>query len=296
MASEALKTIVAGLQAANPIQGETVLEMRASMEALAAAAPLPEDVALEEVDAGGVPAEWTTAAGARVDRALIYFHGGGYCMGSIASHRGLTANLSRSAGLRVLNVGYRLAPEHPYPAALEDAVAAYRFALDQGLAGAHIALAGDSAGGGLALAALIAIRDQGLPLPGAAAGLSPWTDLAATGDSIQTKAQLDPFVEQESLGKMAAAYLGGANPKQPLASPLYADFQGLPPLLLQVGSAEILMDDAVRVVDRARAAGVDAECRVWEEMIHVWHAFAPILPEAQQAVEEIADFLTKQLG
>jgi len=296
MASEALKTIVAGLQAANPIQGETVLEMRASMEALAAAAPLPEDVALEEVDAGGVPAEWTTAAGARVDRALIYFHGGGYCMGSIASHRGLTANLSRSAGLRVLNVGYRLAPEHPYPAALEDAVAAYRFALDQGLAGAHIALAGDSAGGGLALAALIAIRDQGLPLPGAAAGLSPWTDLAATGDSIQTKAQLDPFVEQESLGKMAAAYLGGANPKQPLASPLYADFQGLPPLLLQVGSAEILMDDAVRVADRARAAGVDAECRVWEEMIHVWHAFAPILPEAQQAVEEIADFLTKQLG
>jgi len=296
MASEALKTIVAGLRAANPIQGETVLEMRAAMQALSAAAPLPEDTDFEAVDAGGVPAEWTTTPSGHDDRAVVYFHGGGYGMGSIASHRGLVANLSRSARLRVLNVDYRLAPEHPYPAAVEDAVAAYRFALDQGLAPARLALAGDSAGGGLMLAALVAIRDRGLPLPAAGVGLSPWTDLAATGDSIRTKAQVDPYVDQESLGMMASAYLAGADPRAPLASPLYADLSGLPPLLLQVGSAEILMDDAVRAADRARSAGVVAKCRVWEEMIHVWQAFAPLLPEAQEAVEEIADFLGKRLG
>jgi acetyl esterase/lipase len=252
-------------------------------------------VRFEPVDAGGVPAEWTAAPGARTDRTLVYLHGGGYCLGSVATHRSLVARLSRAARVRVLSVDYRLAPEHPHPAAVEDAVAALRFAYASGLDPARVAVGGDSAGGGLAVAALLALRDRGLPLPAAGVCISPWTDLSASGASVRTRADLDPLVDADDLACLAAAYLGGRDPRAPLASPLFADLRGLPPLLVHVGTAEILLDDATRLAENARDAGVDVELEVWDDMIHVWHAFADLLPEGVQAIEGIATFLEKRL-
>ncbi len=297
MASEALTTIVTMLRTANPLQGGSVLEMRAAMEAASAATPVPAGVKLTRVDAGGVPAEWNEAPGARLDRAVVYYHGGGYCMGSLATHRGLTARLAQLAGLRVLSVDYRLAPEHPHPAAVDDAVAAYRFALDQGLEPEQLALAGDSAGGGLTVAALLAIRDRGLPLPACGAGISAWTDMTASGDSVKTKADEDPMIAGlDALQPMIEAYVAGGDRKAPLASPLFADLAGLPPLLLQVGSAEVLLDDSTRLAERAEAAGVDVTLKVWQDMFHVWHAFAEMLPEGMEATQELADWVNARLA
>jgi phosphinothricin tripeptide acetyl hydrolase len=297
MASEALETIVGLLRGANPIAGATIQQIRASTETFSAATPVPEGVTFTPVDAGGVAAEWNDAQGARTDRVVIYFHGGGYCIGSIDTHRGLTARISLLANMRVLSVDYRLAPENPHPAAVEDAVAAYRFVLDSGIAPGKIALAGDSAGGGLTLAALLAIRDQGLPLPGCGACISAWTDMTASGDSMKTKADEDPLIgEGESLQMMLDAYVGaGGDKKAPLASPLFADLAGLPPLLLQVGTAEVLLDDSTRLAARAEKAGVDVSLKVWQDMFHVWHAFAEMLPEGQQATQELADFVDAKL-
>jgi phosphinothricin tripeptide acetyl hydrolase len=196
----------------------------------------------------------------------------------------------------VLSVDYRLGPEHPHPAAVEDAVAAVRFVRESGVAPGRTAVAGDSAGGGLTLATLVALRDAGDPAPAAGLCISPWSDLALTGDTIRTKAAEDPMVRAADLEQMADAYLAGRDPRTPLASPLYADLAGLPPILLQVGSAEILLDDAVRVAERASRVGVQADLRVWPDMFHVWPAFADILPEGEQAVQEMAAFLEKRLA
>jgi uncharacterized protein (TIGR02246 family) len=294
MASEALTRVLEMLRA-NPLQGD-LEQLRAGMERGAEATPLPGDVKLEPVRANGVPAEWAIAPGARDDRALVYLHGGGYAMGSLATHRALCARLSRLGRMRVLNVGYRLAPEHPHPAAVEDALAALRWVYAQGFAPSRVAIGGDSAGGGLTLATLVAQRDAGGPLPAAAVCISPWTDLSASGDSIRAKASVDPMVTEGPLRAMAAAYLGGRDPRTPLASPLFADLRGLPPLLVQVGEAEILLDDATRLASRARDAGVEVALEVWEEMFHVWHAFAEILPEAARACERIAAWLEPRLS
>jgi acetyl esterase/lipase len=305
MASEALKTIVEMLRA-NPLQGD-LAQMRANMERGSAATPLPADVKFEpvtlrgthaskRVGAEGVPAEWAIAPGARDDRALVYVHGGGYTMGSLATHRALCARLSRLGRMRVLNVAYRLAPEHPHPAAVEDAVAAVRWVYAQGFAPSRVAIGGDSAGGGLTLATLLALRDAAGPLPAAGVCISPWTDLSASGDSIRTKAAADPMVTEGPLRQMAAAYLAGKDPRTPLASPLFADLRGLPPLLVQVGDAELLLDDATRLASRARDAGVDVTLEVWEEMFHVWHAFADLLPEGARACERIAAWLEPRLA
>jgi epsilon-lactone hydrolase len=296
MASEQLKIVVNMLRNAPAVDGADVLAMRQNMEKAAAAAPRPEGVAFTTVRANGVPAEWTVAEGARDDVAIVYLHGGGYVMGSLDTHRGHCARISRAARARVLSVDYRLGPEHPHPAAVDDAVAAVRFVRATGFAPGRTAVAGDSAGGGLTLAALVALRDAGDPLPAAGLCISPWTDLAGTGGSIATRAAEDPMVRPSDLKLMADAYLAGRDPKTPLASPLYADLAGLPPLLIQVGSAEILLDDAVRLAERARKAGVAAELRVWQDMIHVWHAFADLLPEGQQAVDEMAAFLEAHLS
>jgi len=296
MPSDQLKFVLDMLRSAPAVSGADVLAMRKNMEAAVAAAPRPEGVALTPVDANGVPAEWTVAEGARDDVAIVYFHGGGYVMGSIDTHRGHCARISQAARARVLSVDYRLGPEHPHPAAVEDAVAAVRFARTSGVAPRRTAIAGDSAGGGLTLATLVALRDAGDPSVAAGMCISPWTDLALSGASIAAKAAEDPMVRGADLALMADAYLAGRDAKSPLASPLYADLAGLPPLLIQVGSAEILLDDAVRVADRARAAGVDVELRVWQDMFHVWHAFAQILPEGQAAVDEMARFLEARLA
>jgi len=294
MASEQLTTIIDMLRA-NPLQGD-LAQMRENMERGSLATPVPSDVKFEAVSAGGVPAEWAIAPGARDDRVLVYVHGGGYTMGSLATHRALCARLSRLGRMRVLNVAYRLAPEHPHPAAVEDAVAAVRWIYRQGFAPSRVAIGGDSAGGGLTLATLLSLRDAGAPLPAAGVCISPWTDLSASGESIRTKASVDPMVTEGPLRAMAAAYLGGKDARTPLASPLFADLRGLPPLLVQVGDAELLLDDATRLASRARDAGVDVTLEVWEEMFHVWHAFAEMLPEAARACERIAAWLEPRLS
>ena len=291
MSQQQLQQIVQMLKA-RPITGSpSVAEMRAGFEQMAGLFPLDADVKVEPVQARSVKAEWVTAPGADAGRAILYLHGGGYVIGSINTHRSLASRISRASKARVLVIDYRLAPEHPFPAAVDDSVAAYRWMLATGLKPARIGVAGDSAGGGLAVATLVAIKDAKLPLPAAAACLSPWIDLEGLGDSMKTKASVDPMVQKDGLVQMAQAYLAGANPRSPLAAPLYADLAGLPPLLIQVGTAETLLDDSTRLAERARKAGVKVTIEPWENMIHVWQVFAPMLDEGQQAIDKIGDFI-----
>jgi len=294
MASAELQVVLDILRDGDALAGDSFAEMRANMEAAMASMPLPDDVVFEPVEVGQVPAEWATASGARSDRVMIYFHGGGYCIGSIRTHRILVADLSRACGVRVLSVDYRLAPEHPHPAAVEDAVAAYRFVRGGGVAPSQVVFAGDSAGGGLTMAALIALREAGETLPGAAVGLSAWLDLTMTRPSMDTHVAFDPMLNRAKLEKYAQAY-AGVDRRTATVSPLFGDLRGLPPLLLHVGSAETLLDDSVHFTERARAAGVAVDLSVFEDMIHVWHAFSFILPEARQAIDEIGRFVQRQL-
>ncbi|HSD11463.1 MAG TPA: alpha/beta hydrolase [Candidatus Binatia bacterium] len=291
MSQEQLQAIIQQLKA-NPLLEQPELEaVRAGFEQMAAMFPVPADVKCEPAMAGNVKAEWVTAPGAAADRAILHLHGGGYVIGSINTHRALAAGLSRAAKARVLLIGYRLAPEHPHPAAVDDAVAAYRWLLAQGLSPKRIAIAGDSAGGGLTIATLVALRDAGEKLPAAGVCLSPWVDLEGIGDSMTTKADLDPMVKKDGLVQLATLYLGGKDPRTPLAAPLYADLSGLPPLLILAGTWETLLDDASRIAERARKAGVDVTYEPAEGMIHVWQLFAPILDEGKQSIERIGQYV-----
>jgi len=271
-------------------------ELRAEYGDLADGHALPDNIDYQPVDAGGVGAEWICAPDFRNDRAMLYLHGGCYGSGSIETHRDLMTRLSLAASMRVLGLNYRLAPEHPFPAAVDDAVVAYRWLLEMGIAPERIAIAGDSAGGGLALATMIVTRDAGLPLPGALVCLSPWVDLALAGPSMETKAGEDLIVNRAMLLGWAKLYLGDHEARTPLASPLYADLHGLPPLLIQVGASEVLLDDATRLAERASIAGVATTLEVWPDMIHVWHTFAAILPEGRQAIARIGEFVGTHLG
>lgn len=294
MASEQMRTIVELIRAQPILGGTPVEELRANMEMMATVTPPPADVAFEPVDAGGVPAEWATPPGVRTDAAILYLHGGGYAIGSIATHRMIAANIARAAGVRALLIDYRLAPEHPHPAAVEDAVAAYRWLRAEGIAPGSIAIAGDSAGGGLTVATLVALRDARVPLPACAVPMSPWLDMELTGESYTTRAELDPMCSHEALKRMADWYLDGQDAKTPTASPLHADLTGLPPLLVQVGDHEVLLDDSLRFVERAKAAGVDATCEVGEECFHVYQAFP--VPEGEEAIARVAAFVRGHLG
>lgn len=272
-------------------------EMRVSFEELwARFSQPPQDVRYEPVGAGGVRAEWVVPPEGADDRVILYLHGGGYVLCSPNTHREMVAHLARVARARALLIDYRLAPEHPFPAAVEDSLAAYRWLLGQGMRPQCIAIAGDSAGGGLTVATLVGLRYLGQPLPGAGICFSPWTDLACTGKTLTTKAQEDPIVQKELVVQLAQMYLGGADAKAPLASPLYADLTGLPPLLVQVGTAETLLDDSTRLVERARGAGVDVTLDVWEGMPHVWQFFVSFLPEAQQAIQKAGEFIQSRCG
>jgi acetyl esterase/lipase len=295
VASEQLMNVIAALRAQPVIDEPTVEEMRAGIEAFIGGVPLPEDVTFEPVDVDGVPAEWVTAPDAAADKAVLYLHGGGYAIGSIRTHRGLAANVSRATGARVLLIDYRLAPEHPHPAAVDDAVKAWRWLLAQGLAPGRMVISGDSAGGGLTVATLVALRDAGDPLPACAVPISPWVELEAVSDSWTTRAEADPMVGADGLKLMADWYLNGQDARTPLAAPLHADLHGLPPMLVQVGDAEVLLDDSTRLVDKARAAGVDATCEVIPEGIHVLHAFAPLVPEADAAIARLGEFVRQHL-
>ena len=286
--SEQLSNIIELLRANKVAEGASVEEMRARIEGFTA--PVAADIDCDAVDAGGVPGEWVRAPGVGADGAVLYLHGGGYAIGSINTHRELASRISAVTGLPVLVIDYRLAPEHPHPAAVEDAVAAYRWLLGQGLSADRVVVAGDSAGGGLTVATLLALRDAGDPLPACAVPISPWVDMEVSGDSCTSRADVDPMVTPESLKRMADWYMNGQDLRTPLASPIHADLSGLPPLLVQVGDAEVLRDDATRLVERARAAGVDATCEVADECIHVWHVFAGV-PESEAAVRRLGEFV-----
>jgi acetyl esterase/lipase len=247
-------------------------------------------------EAGGVPAEWTFLEDVVPRGTILYFHGGAYRQGSIASHRRLLANLCVPTGMRGLNIGYRLAPEHPFPAALDDALAAYRWLITTGGSEPEqVIIAGDSAGGGLALATLVALRDAGDPPPGGAFAMSPWTDLAGTSESLTSRADIDPVVVVPSIMDAATRYVGDADPRDPLVSPLYADLSGLPPLLLHVGEAEVIYDDSTRFADKARQAGVEVELEVWPEAFHVHHQMAGQLPEADEAISHAAAWIVTRV-
>ena len=296
MASRELTALIHLLTARPILENATVAERRQGFDMLAAKFPVAADVTCEKVDAAGVPAEWVVAPGAESGRVLLYLHGGGYVIGSINTHRDLAGRLSRAAAARVLLIDYRLGPEYPHPAAVEDATAAYRWLLHHGATPAHTVIAGDSAGGGLTVATLVALRDAGEALPAAGVCISPWVDLEGIGESMTSKASADPTVQRQGLVWFANLYLGGANPRTPLAAPLYADLHGLPPLLVHAGTAETLLDDATRLAERARMAGVEVTLEVWEEMIHVWHLFAAMLPEGQQAIERVGAYIQQRTG
>jgi acetyl esterase/lipase len=279
----------------NEIENLSLGEQRARMDGLADFFPVPDGTEVEPATVGGIAGEWVRARRARNDAALLYLHGGGYVIGSPKSHRHLAAAISEASGMPVFLADYRLAPEHRFPAAVEDAVAAYRGLLDSGISPARLAIAGDSAGGGLTIATLVSLRDQKIPLPTCAVALSPWTDLSQ-GETGRTRLDRDPMVKKEGLDGMAAAYLAGQDAKSPLASPVFADLRGLPPLLIQVGTEEALYDDTVRLKARAEEAGVEVSAESWGGMIHVWHIFHPILSEGRDAVARIGAYLKTHIA
>jgi monoterpene epsilon-lactone hydrolase len=244
---------------------------------------------------GGVKADRIATPASRHDRHVLYLHGGSYLVGFPAIYRDLTWRIATLARARVTCIDYRLAPEHPFPAALDDAVAAYRGLLDAGADPRHVALMGDSAGGGLVFATLLRLRDEGTPLPAAAVAVSPWTDLTLSGESLTTKAAIDPMIPVERSQEAADLYLAGADARHPYASPLYGDPSGLPPVLIMVGTDDVLHDDAVRMAEKMRAAGCAVELEVWPRMWHVWHMLARVMPEARAAVERIAGFVDNRI-
>src|SRR5437588_160195 len=252
-----------GQKLASRERSDDYRQRRKDMDARALEYKIAPDVTVEPVTANGVRAVWTSTPNAARDAALIWLHGGGYVIGSLVSHRHLVSEAGRAARIWALALDYRLAPEHPFPAAVEDAVAGYRYLLARGIAPGRIAIGGDSAGGGLVVAAMVAIRDTGLPQPGCGWCISPWIDMEAIGETMDSKSAADPMVQRAGILEMAGHYLNGADPRSPLAAPLYADLAGLAPLLIQVGAAETLLDDALRLAKLAGAADVRVDLQVW---------------------------------
>jgi acetyl esterase/lipase len=293
VASAEFYELLTKIRARTRPENPTIEELRAGFAALAKHYPPAADALFERVDVSGVPAEWVSIKRGKQQPVILYFHGGGYCIGSAGTHRDLVSRLCRVAGGRALSVDYRLAPENPHPAAVQDGVAAYRWLRKQGVLAKSIVVAGDSAGGGLTLATLLALRNGGDDLPAAGICISPVTDLAKEGESMRTKVELDPMVNPKSSTRYAQWYIGGADPKTPLGSPLYADLDGLPPLLILVGTSEVLFDDSTRFAKKAKEAGVNCELEVWEEMVHIWPFFAAELPEGRQAIDRIGSFIKK---
>jgi len=271
-------------------------ERRQRLDEVGSVWPAATDVKLEAVNLGGVPGEWSSVAGSDASRVLMFFHGGGYCSGSIRSHRRLVTEAGRSAGIRTLAVGYRLAPEHPFPAAMEDALTAWHFLRQQGIAARHIAIGGDSAGGGLTVVLNNRLRDADEELPGCVWLVSPWTDLTMSGSTLITKDNVDPIIHKGYLGELADAYVPlGMGRKDPRVSPLYADLKGLPPMLVQVGSAETLLEDATRFAAAAGAADVSVTMEVWPHMIHAWPMWNAGLKPGRSALAHAGAFMRAHL-
>lgn len=271
--------------------GKTVEEVREKLDRYSRLLRVPRGVRIEPVLAGSVSGEWIVPAGAPPGKAILYIHGGGWAICSTKTHRAMVARLAIASRVRALSIDYRLAPEHPFPAGLEDCLEAYLWLLDQGFHQGEIVIAGDSAGGNLTLATMLALKEAGEPLPAGAVCISPATDLLGTGESFRTKAGIDPMLKIPEGGYDLRPYCGENDPRNPLISPLYGDLSGLPPILIHIGEDEVLLDDSTRFVERACEVGVDARVVVWKEMWHVFQIFAPFLPEARQSIHEMGEFI-----
>ena len=298
MASPQLQTLLQMLKAQpqRESSGAWDTQSREDFEKIAAFFPLAADVTRTPADADGVKGEWITVPNSSERVTILYVHGGGYVIGSLNTHADCVSRIARAAGARAFSVDYRLAPENPFPAAVEDATTAYRWLLKQNTDPKSIVIAGDSAGGGLAAATLLALKDAGDPMPGGAVLISPWTDLTCTSETMTSREVADPILQPEVLRETGKLYADGATQKNPHASPIFGDYSGLPPILVQVGDAEILLDDSRVYAERAKAAGVDCTLEVWDEMIHVFQLFAPMLPEGQQAIEKIGEWVRSNVG
>jgi epsilon-lactone hydrolase len=271
-------------------------ERRQRLDEVGSLWPVADDVRLDAVDLDGLPGEWSIVPDSDTSRVLLFFHGGGYCSGSILSHRRMVSEAGRAAQVRTLAVGYRLAPEYPFPAALDDALTAWRSLRKHGIAAGHIAVGGDSAGAGLTVALLNRLRDAKEELPGCAWLVSPWTDLTMSGSTLVTKDTVDPLIHKGYLGELADAYLpAGMDRRDSRVSALYADLSGLPPTLIQVGSAETLLDDSVRFAAVAGAAEVAVTLEVWPHMIHAWHLWNAHLEPGRRALISAGAFMRRHL-
>ena len=283
----------AGIKAQRTDAIPALEELRAAIAAMGQILPVPEGTTVEPVDAGGVRAEWISAPDCGGERVVLYMHGGGYAIGCVDFVRDFCARLSAAADARVLSLDYRQGPEHRFPAAVDDAVAAYRWLLAKGTEPGRIVISGESAGGGLTIALLIALRDAGDPLPAGAVPISPWVDMECKGEVSADALEWD-LLRPEHLPAFAGWYLGeDGDPRNPLANPLYADAKGLPPMLVYVGERELLLDDARRFVAKAQDAGVDVTLEIVPEMIHIWHVFGPMFPEAAEASDRVAEYVRR---
>ena len=291
--SPALEKILAAKRANTYSDEKSIDELRTEHRAGGAAVPWPAGTTWEAVDVGGVPAEWIACGGPTSGKVFLFIHGGGYYRGSAAATRSTAARISAVSGMRCLSIDYRLAPENTFPAAINDTYTAYKWLLDQGVTPANIVVGGISAGGGLTLALLLKLKETGESQPAGAVPMSAWTDLTQSGDTMHTNAASDPVICKAYLDRMAGLYLGGTDAKTPFASPLFGDLTDLPPLLIQIGTAESMLDDSRRFAERARDAGVDVEYEPWDDMFHGWHGSAHVLDEAQQAIESIGRFCGK---
>jgi len=271
-------------------------ERRKRLDDVGSVWPVADDVTVTTVDVNGLPGEWSIVPGSDPSRVLMFFHGGGYCSGSIVSHRRLVTEAGRAAGVQTLAIAYRLAPEHPFPAAYDDVLTAWRFLQDQSIPAAHIALGGDSAGASLTLALIGRLRDAQEKLPGCAWLISPWTDLTMAGATLSSKEAVDPLIHKGYLIELADAYLpAGMDRKDPRVSPLYADLKGFPPVIIQVGSAETLLDDATRFAAVAGAADVRVTLEIWPQMIHAWPLWNARLDPGRRALASAGAFIRQHL-
>jgi len=270
-------------------------ERRMGIDAMGASVPPPESCLVEAMTLGGLPVEKIAPSNAVADRTLFYLHGGGYCVGGCASHRTLAARMAEAAQATAFVVDYRLAPEHPFPAAHDDALAAWRAVLELGRDPARTVIAGDSAGGGLSVALAVAARDAGLPLPAGLHLISPWVNLTNVSPAYPVKGATDFIITQQGIDEFASSYLGEGDRKNPKASPLFADFAGLPPMLIQVGSEEVLMSDSTQLAEAAGLARVDVTLRIWPDMIHIWPFFA-MLSAGGRAIDESTAWVKARVG
>ena len=300
--SKFCRILIKHLYGSKFIIGLTIDQVRKGMEVATRLAFLPAKTKVEQTSYGGVKAEWVSAKNVNEENVILFLHGGGYNTGSPSTHRELAAHISKVSNAKVLLPDYRLAPENTFPAALEDAITSYRWLIDSGYSSSKIAIAGDSAGGGLTLVTCISIRDSGEPIPSSLACISPWTDLEMTGESVKTHKNIDPMVTfapiqiMASLQIMASNYIGSNDPRSPLISPIYADLKDFPPMIIQVGSDEILLDDSMRMAERAKQAGVDLTINIYEGMWHVFHILYRLIPEAKHAVHELGSFIKNHFG